>query len=229
MYMASARRSLLAIATGVILTAAGIVMAQEPPRVVPQPRPAAPTAPIADAAIPAAPDAASQAAPVAPSATVAAEAPPAAATTAAPSGPQLGPVTGFPIPRYVSLKASEANARRGPSRSHRIDWVFLRRNMPVMVVAEHGHWRRIIDRDGAGGWVHYTMLSGVRTVIVEADMLPIMTRPELGAMVRAQAERDVIAEVKQCRAGWCEIEAGGYRGWVDAAGLWGVDPGETIE
>ena len=222
MYMASARRSLLAIATGVILTAASIVMAQEPPRVVPQPRPAAPTAPIADAAIPAAPDAASQAAPVAPSATV-------AATTAAPSGPQVGPVTGFPIPRYVSLKASEANARRGPSRSHRIDWVFLRRNMPVMVVAEHGHWRRIIDRDGAGGWVHYTMLSGVRTVIVEADMLPIMTRPEFGTMVRAQAERDVIAEVKQCRAGWCEIEAGGYRGWVDAAGLWGVGPGETIE
>lgn len=222
MYMASARRSLLAIATGVILTAASIVMAQEPPRVVPQPRPAAPTAPIADAAIPAAPDAASQATPVAPSETV-------AATTAAPSGPQVGPVTGFPIPRYVSLKASEANARRGPSRSHRIDWVFLRRNMPVMVVAEHGHWRRIIDRDGAGGWVHYTMLSGVRTVIVEADMLPIMTRPDPGTMVRAQAERDVIAEVKQCRAGWCEIEAGGYRGWVDAAGLWGVGPGETIE
>ena len=222
MYMASARRSILAIATGVILTAASIVMVQEPPRVVPQPRPAAPTAPIADAAIPAAPDAASQAAPVAPSATV-------AATTAAPSGPQVGPVTGFPIPRYVSLKASEANARRGPSRSHRIDWVFLRRNMPVMVVAEHGHWRRIIDRDGAGGWVHYTMLSGVRTVIVEADMLPIMTRPDPSAMVRAQAERDVIAEVKQCRAGWCEIEAGGYRGWVDAAGLWGVGPGETIE
>lgn len=222
MYMASARRSLLAIATGVILTAAGIVMAQEPPRVVPQPRPAAPTAPIADAAIPAAPDAASQAAPVAPSATV-------AATTAAPSRPQVGPVTGFPIPRYVSLKASEANARRGPSRSHRIDWVFQRRNMPVMVVAEHGHWRRIIDRDGAGGWVHYTLLSGVRTVIVEADMLPIMTRPDPGAMVRAKAERDVIADVNQCRAGWCEIKAGGYRGWVEAAGLWGVDPGETIE
>ena len=58
-----------------------------------------------------------------------------------------GPVTGFPLPRYVSIQASEAFARRGPSRSHRIDWVFQRRNMPMQVVAEHEHWRRVIDRD----------------------------------------------------------------------------------
>ena len=144
-------------------------------------------------------------------------------------GPQRGPVTGFPIPRYVSIKAAEANARRGPSRSHRIDWVFQRRNMPVMVVAEHGHWRRIIDRDGAGGWVHYTLLSGERTAIVDTDMLPILARPEANAPIRAQAERDVIAELRQCRGGWCEIEAGGYRGWVAVSGLWGVDPDEQID
>lgn len=154
-----------------------------------------------------------------------------AGTTPAPTaeGPQRGPVTGFPIPRFVSIKASEANARRGPSRSHRIDWVFQRRNMPVMVVAEHGHWRRIIDRDGAGGWVHYTLLSGERTAIVSAEMLPIYARPDTDAVVRARAERDVIAELRECHAGWCEIEAGGFRGWVEIAGLWGVDPDEEFD
>lgn len=171
--------------------------------------------------------------------TATAEAPPAqsapaATTERAPAaqvadGPQRGPVTGFPIPRYVSIKASEANARRGPSRSHRIDWVFQRRNMPVMVVAEHGHWRRIIDRDGAGGWVHYTLLSGERTAIVDAEMLPIHARPDPNAAIRARAERDVIAELRECRDDWCEIEAGGFRGWVEVSGLWGVDPGETID
>ncbi|WP_439136719.1 SH3 domain-containing protein [Roseicyclus sp.] len=145
------------------------------------------------------------------------------------TGPQRGSVTGFPIPRFVSIKASEANVRRGPSRSHRIDWVFQRRNMPVMVVAEHGHWRRIIDRDGAGGWVHYTLLSGERTAIVTAEMLPIYTRPDTGATIRARAERDVIAELRQCQTGWCEIEAGGFRGWVAVSGLWGVDPDEQID
>ena len=67
----------------------------------------------------------------------------------------LGPETNLPMPRYVSLKASEANVRRGPSLTHRIDWVFKRRDMPLQVVAEYGHWRRVIDRDGQGGSDHH--------------------------------------------------------------------------
>ena len=64
---------------------------------------------------------------------------------------ERGSVTNLPIPRYVSIKTDECNVRRGPSLSHRIDWVFQRKGMPVEVTAEHGHWRRARDREGAGG------------------------------------------------------------------------------
>jgi SH3-like domain-containing protein len=223
MFMAWARHGLLAIAAGVIVNMIGMAAGQDIPRMVPQPRPVTLPAPE-----PAAPPTADLADGLADEPEVQA---PALVIDAAPqtaSGPQLGPVTGFPLPRYVSIKANEANARRGPSRSHRIDWVFQRRNMPVMVVAEHGQWRRIVDRDGAGGWVHHTLLSGVRTAIVDVEDLPILARPERGGTVRAQAQRDVIAALRRCRNGWCEIEAGGFRGWVDASGLWGVEPGEDF-
>jgi len=143
--------------------------------------------------------------------------------------PSLGNVTGFALPRYVSLKAGEANARRGPSRSHRIDWVFTRRNMPMMVVAEHGHWRRVIDRDGQGGWMHYSLLSGVRTAIVQVEMLDMMQRPDPNSGIRAQAERGVIAGLEECDGTWCRIDVGGYRGWVPIAALWGVDAGEVLD
>ncbi|MCU4654426.1 SH3 domain-containing protein [Roseibacterium sp. SDUM158016] len=140
-----------------------------------------------------------------------------------------GPETGFPLPRFVSLGASEANARRGPSRSHRIDWVFTRRGMPVMIVAEHGHWRRVVDRDGVGGWMHYSLLSGVRTAIVEEDMLPLYSRPDTGSPVRARAEMGVIGRLRECRPDWCLMEVGGYRGWVEADALWGVEAGEVFD
>lgn len=140
-----------------------------------------------------------------------------------------GPVTGFPIPRYVSIQASEAFARRGPSRSHRIDWVFQRRNMPVQVVAEHGHWRRVVDRDGAGGWMHYSLLSGVRTAIIELDMLELRQRPDPDAPVVAQAELGVIAFLDACDGAWCRLNVGGHRGWVPMETLWGVDPGEVFD
>lgn len=140
-----------------------------------------------------------------------------------------GPVTGFPLPRYVSIQASEAYARRGPSRGHRIDWVFQRRNMPMQVVAEHGHWRRVIDRDGAGGWMHYSLLSGVRTAIVEVDMLEMHQRPDPASPVTAQAELGVIAFLDDCNGNWCRLNVAGHRGWVPMETLWGVDPGEVFD
>jgi len=141
----------------------------------------------------------------------------------------VGVVTGSPIPRYVSIKASEANARRGPSRSHRIDWVFQRRNMPVQIVAEHGHWRRIVDRDGQGGWMHYSLLSGARTAIIETDMLELHQRPDPASPVVAQAELGVIAFLDECNGTWCRLSVAGHRGWAPMEALWGVAPGEVFD
>ncbi len=139
---------------------------------------------------------------------------------------ERGPVTNLPIPRYVSLKAAESNVRRGPSLSHRIDWVFQRRNMPLRITAEHGHWRRVEDRDGFGGWVHYSLISGNRTVLVERDMLPLYTRPDPGTPVVAALEIGVIAELGECGPEWCRLRSGGYRGWAEKSALWGVEADE---
>ncbi|WP_226925691.1 MULTISPECIES: SH3 domain-containing protein [unclassified Meridianimarinicoccus] len=135
----------------------------------------------------------------------------------------LGPVTNLPIPRFVSIKTNEANIRRGPSTTHRIDWVFRHQGMPVIVTGEYGHWRRVVDRDGVGGWIHYALLSGTRTVIVDADEVLLRSQPSTNAKVKARAEKGVIARLGDCENDWCEIRADGYRGWVAANALWGLD------
>ena len=140
---------------------------------------------------------------------------------------ERGPVTNLPLPRFVSLKADEANARRGPGTDHRIDWVFQRRDMPLQVVAEFSHWRKVTDRDGVGGWVHYTLLSGTRTVLVEIDMTPLRTAPDAEAPANAYAEAGVIARLGDCVPGWCQLIADGGHGWAETAALWGVAPGEV--
>ncbi|MDA7428133.1 SH3 domain-containing protein [Primorskyibacter aestuariivivens] len=137
-----------------------------------------------------------------------------------------GPVTNLPLPRFVSMKASEGNVRRGPSLSHRIDWVFKRRDMPLEITAEYGHWRRVRDREGAGGWVHYSLLSGARTVIVEAELLELHVRPKEGTQVTAKLESGVIARLGDCDLEWCRLTSGGYKGWARKSALWGVRPDE---
>jgi SH3-like domain-containing protein len=133
-----------------------------------------------------------------------------------------GSITNLPLPRYVSMKSSEGNVRRGPSLTHRIDWVFTRRDMPLQITAEHGHWRRVQDRDGAGGWVHYALLSGVRTVLIEQDMMPIYSRPDPQTQIVAALEVGVVARLGTCDQNWCRVSAGGYRGWALKTQLWGV-------
>jgi SH3-like domain-containing protein len=157
---------------------------------------------------------------------------PAAPGDAAPAmtgAPARGPVTNMPLPRFVSLKGNEGNARRGPGLTNRIDWVFTHAGMPLRLTAEHDNWRRVEDAEGMGGWVHYALLSGVRTVLVTADTADFRNRPDPDATVLFRAEAGVIGRILECNPDWCRVSIEGEKGWASKADLWGSDPGEIVE
>lgn len=143
--------------------------------------------------------------------------------------PSLGQATNLPLPRFVSLKATKANVRRGPSQSHRIDWVFMHRGTPLQVTAEFEHWRRVRDQDNVGGWIHYSLLSGHRTVVVQGQRIPLHSQPNETSGTVALAEKGVIASLGTCVRDWCIIETGGFEGWVAKTEIWGVSPSEIRE
>lgn len=168
--------------------------------------------------------------PVLAPAPIATEEPAPAAKPAQPArDPSKGAVTNLPIPRYVSLKGTEGNARRGPSLTHRIDWVFTTAGMPLRVTAEHENWRRVEDAEGMGGWVHYSLLSGVRSILVNVPLADFHDTPDLRAGVAFQAERGVIGRLLECLPDWCRVNIDGEKGWVHKDALWGTDPGELVE
>ncbi len=147
----------------------------------------------------------------------------------APNLPAIGPVTKQPLPRFVSLKGGEGNARRGPGLTHRIDWVFTTKGTPLRVVAEYENWRKVEDFEGLGGWVHFTLLSVSRTVIITADMAPFHKLPDPNAPIAFQAERGVLARLLECQINWCRVNADGEKGWAPKSVMWGVGPDEVIE
>ncbi|MDF1857075.1 SH3 domain-containing protein [Pseudooceanicola sp.] len=134
----------------------------------------------------------------------------------------IGPVTNLPLPRFVSMKSRETNVRRGPSLTHRIDWVYKLQGMPLEIVAEYGHWRRVRDKDGFGGWVHYSMLSGARTVLVSVESLDLQIRPDPRSAVIARLQQGVVARLGDCLPDWCKLQVGSHRGWARKSALWGV-------
>ncbi len=143
--------------------------------------------------------------------------------------PATGPVTNLPLPRFVSIKTSRAFARRGPSETHRVDWIYERRDLPVRVTGEFEHWRRVEDSEGEGGWVHYSLLSGVRTVLVVNDMAALRSRPRPEAPQVAYLEAGVVARIMECDPGWCRVSIDGTRGWISRGDVWGLEPGEVLD
>ena len=135
---------------------------------------------------------------------------------------QRGQVTNLPIPRFVSLKAQEANARRGPSLSHKIDWIYKRKNIPLEIYAEYENWRKVRDFEGLGGWIHYTLLSGIRYVLVKDELLEMRLLPSIDAQIIARVPQYNIATLDKCNLDWCKIVDDGYKGWVLKSGIWGV-------
>ena len=60
----------------------------------------------------------------------------------------IGPKSGLPVPRFVSLKPDRVNVRAGPTRDHDVAFVYTRAGLPVEITAESDNWRRIRDWEG---------------------------------------------------------------------------------
>jgi SH3-like domain-containing protein len=148
-------------------------------------------------------------------------------------GTQAGQETGFPLPRFVSLKAERVYVRRGPSSEHAVAWEFQRKNLPVEIVAESNLWRRIRDSDGAEGWVFHSLLSGRRTVIAapwaKGESIDLLSSASASAAPVARVGSGAIGDLESCDGKYCQAKFGGYKGYVPQDRLFGVYPGEKYD
>ncbi|ORE96944.1 hypothetical protein ATO4_10604 [Aurantimonas sp. 22II-16-19i] len=139
----------------------------------------------------------------------------------------------LPVPRFVSLKASKANVRSGPSLSYQISWVYVRSGIPLEIYQEFGNWRRIRGMDGKSGWINGALLSGRRTAQVASwaqTPVPLYAAPDKRSAVDAKLEQGVILNDLSCDGRWCAVAVrqAQINGYLRQRVLWGVYPNEKI-
>lgn len=133
-----------------------------------------------------------------------------------------GRETGLPTPRFVSLKSSEANMRKGPGTRYPIEWVYRKKGLPVEVLEEFGHWRRVRDSSGASGWLHKQMLSGSRYALIKgSSIIKLLDEPQADAPAVAKLEPGLVAALKECEPNWCRIASAQVEGWLPKANMYG--------
>ncbi len=140
------------------------------------------------------------------------------------AGPQL------PVPRFVTLSVDEVNVRTGPALKYPIKFIIRKDGLPVEIVREFDVWRQIRDVDGDGGWVHKSMLSGRRAVIIRGKQnQTLLKKPDDGSRPVVKLEPGVIASLGKCKGGWCDLKVQGYNGWIKRDNVWGVYPDEKFQ
>jgi SH3-like domain-containing protein len=142
-----------------------------------------------------------------------------------------GETSGLPLPRFVSLRSDEVNLRTGPGVRYPIDWIYARKDLPVEVIAEFEAWRKIRDWQGTEGWVHQSMLSGRRMMVVIGSTRSLRSSDADSADPLAVVEAGVLGRLMQCprNRDFCRVEVAQTQGWLRRDEIWGVYRGEWIE
>jgi len=129
--------------------------------------------------------------------------------------------SGYPVPRWISVRGAPASMRAGPGRDYPILWQFERSGAPLQVVTETEDWRMVCGPDGSMAWIHRSLTTGRRRVVA-TEAADLLARPESGAAVRARLAAGASVTLERCESGWCELRSGDIRGWAPEAGLFGT-------
>ena len=137
--------------------------------------------------------------------------------------------SGLPVPRYVSLKYDDVNVRVGPGKRYPIHYVYKRAHLPVKIIEEFAHWRKIADYEGSSGWVHKGAIDGKRSAMVMDKTQNLYADADAASRTVLRAQPHVIGALKKCEPDWCEMEINGRKGWIRKADIWGVGREEVFK
>ncbi|NQV60871.1 MAG: hypothetical protein HQ502_14485 [Alphaproteobacteria bacterium] len=136
--------------------------------------------------------------------------------------------SGLPVPRFVSLSSDTVNMRAGPGVRYPITWVYRRKGIPLMVMAEFEYWRKVRDAEGTEGWMHRSLLSGRRTALLRGQINELHQSPKAEAPVILRAEAGVIGQLVTCQGSWCQIILNDMRAWLPRPEFFGTLPNEKF-
>jgi len=125
---------------------------------------------------------------------------------------------------WGSIAARTAVMRTGPGRNFPAIWEYRRPELPIRVIDSYPNWRKVVDPDGATGWIQANLLSETHTAVVRGgDARPLRQQPSESAPVAWRVEAGVVGRVSSCGNGWCKLDVRGRAGYIETSALWGVE------
>jgi SH3-like domain-containing protein len=120
----------------------------------------------------------------------------------------------------LSVNTDTANIRTGPDTNDAVIWQ-VEKYHPLTVIQKQGDWCLFEDFEGDRGWIHASLLSDVKTVIVTNDKCNVRSGPGTDNDIRFTVDRGVPFKVLNEKGDWIQVvHADGDQGWIHRSLVW---------
>ena len=121
---------------------------------------------------------------------------------------------------FLSLKKDKVNVRYGPSFDSPVKFVYKKINLPIKQIDKKENWRRIIDLKNNSGWIHWSQLKSINSVISLSEKI-LFKDPSKFSKPIAKIQNGRVLVVEKCFEDWCKIKTGKFKGWIKRNNIWG--------
>ena len=122
--------------------------------------------------------------------------------------------------KFLSLKKDKVNVRYGPSFDSPLKYVYKKINLPVKQIDKKENWRRIIDLKNNSGWIHWSQLKPINSVIGLNEKI-LFKKPSNFSKPLAKIQAGRVMVLQKCIDGWCKIKSDNFKGWIKTDNVWG--------
>ena len=121
---------------------------------------------------------------------------------------------------FLSLKKNKVNVRYGPSFESPVKFIYKKINLPIKQIDKKENWRRIIDLKNNSGWIHWSQLKPINSIIPLEDKI-LFKNPTIFSQPLAKIQKGRVLVIQKCTLNWCKIKSRKFKGWVKVNNIWG--------
>ena len=121
---------------------------------------------------------------------------------------------------FLSLKKNKVNVRYGPSFESPVKFVYNKINLPIKQIDKKENWRRIIDFKNNSGWIHWSQLKKVNSIIPLENKI-LFKKPSVFSEPLAKIKKGRVLVLDKCDGIWCKVKSEKFKGWIKTNDIWG--------
>ena len=122
---------------------------------------------------------------------------------------------------FLSLKKNKVNVRYGPSFKSPVKFIYKKINLPIKQIDKKENWRRIIDAKNNSGWIHWSQLKKINSIILLEDKI-LFKNPSNFSKPIAKIKEGRLLLVQKCEGEWCKVKTEKIKGWIKKDNVWGL-------